>query len=170
MQKGLYREGRWGNREVEITRVRLLDHRGRERHLFVPGETLTLVLHVRAEEPVADFVFGLGLFTADGVNVYGTNTDLEEHVPRKMEGEGEVRIVLEDLRLVEGTYLVDVAAHRRDGTPYDYHRGLVSFRVKSRLKDVGVYRPPHRFEFAGGIEVTPPVPRPELDLDRAERE
>ena len=41
--------------------------------------------------------------------------------------------------------------HRRDGTPYDYHRGLYSFRMKSRIKDVGVYRPLHRWEFGGGV-------------------
>jgi ABC-type polysaccharide/polyol phosphate transport system ATPase subunit len=161
---GLYREGRWGSREIEITKVRLLDSRGRERHLFVPGETVALVLSVRAEREVTDFVFGLGLFTADGVSVYGTNTAIEDHVPKRLLGEGEVRIVLEDLRLVEGTYLVDVAAHRRDGTPYDYHRGLLSFRMKSHLKDVGVYRPPHRFEFSGGIAIEAPPSRPELDL------
>jgi len=169
-QAGLYREGRWGSREVEITQLRLLDSRGRERHLFVPGETLTLALSVRAERPVADFVFGLGLFTAAGVNVYGTNTHLEDHEPERIAGEGEVRIVLEDLRLVEGTYLVDVAAHRRDGTPYDYHRGLLSFRMKSHLKDVGVYRPRHHFEFSGGVALKSPALRPEIDLSEAERE
>ena len=96
---------------------------------------------------MTDFVFGIGLFTADGVSVYGTNTHLEEFVPARLEGAGEVRLDLDDLRLVEGTYLLDVAAHRRDGTPYDYHRGLYSFRMKSRIKDVGVYRPAHRWEF-----------------------
>jgi hypothetical protein len=65
---------------------------------------------------------------------------------------------------VEGTYFVDVAAHRRDGTPYDYHRGLVSLRVRSRLKDVGLYRPRHRWAFEGGIAVEAPPPRDELDL------
>ena len=73
--------------------------------------------------------------------MYGTNTHIEDFMPRRLEGAGEVALVLEDLRLVEGTYLLDVAAHRRDGTPYDYHRGLYTFRVKSRIKDVGVYRP-----------------------------
>jgi rfaE bifunctional protein nucleotidyltransferase chain/domain len=72
--------------------------------------------------------------------------------------------VLEDLRLVEGTYLLDVAAHKRDGTPYDYHRGLYSFRIKSRTKDVGVYRPAHHWSFAGGLSLDVPQPRPELDL------
>jgi ABC-type glutathione transport system ATPase component len=161
---GPYRQGRWGSREVEIAGVRLLDDRGAERHVFVPGESLTLALSVRAARPVVDFVFGLGLFTADGVSVYGTNTHLEQFVPRRLEGEAEVRLELQDLRLVEGTYLIDVAAHRADGTPYDYHRGLYSFRVKSRLKDVGVYRPPHRWSFSGGAAVESPPPRAELDL------
>jgi ABC-type polysaccharide/polyol phosphate transport system ATPase subunit len=159
-----YRPGRWGNREVEITRVQLLDDRGQERRVFTPGETLTLALSVKAERPVEDFVFGLGLFSADGTHLYGTNTDIEEFKSRRFLGEGEVRLRLEDLRLVEGTYLVDVAAHKKDGTPYDYLRGLTTFRLKSRLKDVGLYRPRHRWDFEGSIVMEAPEPRPELDL------
>jgi len=159
-----YRAGRWGGREVEIVAVRLLDGKGRERHVFVPGEDLTLALSVRAVHPVEDFVFGVGLFSAEGVQVYGTNTDIEDFRPVRLAGEGEVRLTLEGLRLVEGTYLVDVAAHKRDGTPYDYHQGLYSLRVKSRTKDVGLYRPLHRWSFAGGIAFAPPAPREELDL------
>ena len=117
--------------------------------MFVPGETVTLALSVQADHPVEDFVFGVGLFAADGTRVYGTNTDIEDFTVPRLDGDGEVRLALEELSLVEGTYLVDVAAHRRDGTPYDYHRGLTSFRVKSRVKDVGLYRPRHRWAFEG---------------------
>jgi ABC-type polysaccharide/polyol phosphate transport system ATPase subunit len=163
-----YHEGRWGGREVEITAVRLLDDRGHERHVYVPGESLTVALSVTARAPVLDFVFGVGVFGADGVSVYGTNTHIEDFTPRRLEGAAEVALRLEDLRLVEGTYLLDVAAHRRDGTPYDYHRGLYTFRVKSRIKDVGVYRPAHRWSFTGGITLEAPAPRPELDLHEAE--
>ena len=159
-----YREGRWGSRDVEITRVRLLDDRDQERHVFASGEGVTLRLDVEARAEVEDFVFGVGIFTADGVSVYGTNTHIEDYVPRRAAGRGEVSLELSDLRLVEGTYLLDVAVHRRDGTPYDYHRGLHSFRVKSRIKDVGVYRPPHRWSFTGGLDLEKPAPRPELDL------
>jgi len=159
-----YREGRWGSRDVEITRVRLVDDRGAERHVFASGESVVVRLDVEARAEVDDFVFGVGIFTADGVSVYGTNTHLEDFVPRRAMGRGQVSLELSDLRLVEGTYLLDVAVHRRDGTPYDYHRGLHSFRVKSRVKDVGVYRPPHRWSFAGGLDLETPAPRPELDL------
>ena len=161
---GGYRPGRWGGREVEIRAVRLLDARGRERHVFVPGETVTLAVSVHAALPVADIVFGVGLFSAEGTRVYGTNTDLEGFTGSRLAGDGEVRLALEGLSLVEGTYLLDLAAHRRDGTPYDYLRGQHSFRVKSRVKDVGVYRPLHRWAFTGGLSLASPAPRAELDL------
>ena len=132
--------------------------------MFVPGESVTLALSVYAANPVEDFVFGVGLFSADGANVYGTNTEIERFEPRRLRGQAEVRLTLDGLSLVEGTYLVDVAAHRKDGTPYDYHRGLYSFRVKSRIKDVGLYRPSHRWSFEGEVEIESPEARPELDL------
>jgi ABC-type polysaccharide/polyol phosphate transport system ATPase subunit len=159
-----YREGRWGSREIEITEVALLDDRGAPRHVFVPGEAVTLRLSVKAEPRVEDFVFGVGIFTTDGVSVYGTNTHLEDFKSEEACGTGVVTLVLEDLRLVEGTYLLDVAAHKKDGTPYDYHRGLYSFRIKSRIKDVGVYRPRHRWSFGGGVRLEPAPSRAELDL------
>jgi ABC-type polysaccharide/polyol phosphate transport system ATPase subunit len=162
---GAYRPGRWGSREVEIRAVRLVDARGRERHVFVPGETLTLALSVHAARPVSDFVFGVGLFAADGTCVYGTNTEIEDFAPRRLAGEAEVRLTLEGLSLVEGTYLVDLAAHQRDGTPYDYLRGLHSFRVKSRVKDVGIYRPLHSWSFSGGAELDAPAERGELEIE-----
>ena len=58
---------------------------------------------------------------------------------------------IERLDLVEGTYKIDVAAHKLDGYPYDYHRLLYTFRVKSRTKDVGIYRPEHRWQFSPNI-------------------
>jgi hypothetical protein len=58
------------------------------------------------------------------------------------------------LDLVDGTYKLDVAVHRQNGAPYDYHRLLHTFRVTSRFKDTGIYRPAHRWTFAGGIRVT----------------
>jgi hypothetical protein len=42
--------------------------------------------------------------------------------------------------------------HRRGGAPYDYHRLLYTFRLRSRLKDVGIYRPQHVWKFEGGVK------------------
>ena len=86
--------------------------------------------------------------------MYGTNTDIEEYVAESLQGDVEVRFEIDGLDLVEGTYKLDVAVHRRDGAPYDYHRLLYTFRVKSRVKDVGIYRPRHKWAFSPGIRFT----------------
>ena len=145
-------EGRWGAREVEIEHVALVDGQGQEAFVFHSGEPMTVQLSVRAKAPVEDFVFGVSLFNADGVCCYGTNTYLEEMEPLELAGSVEVEFAIERLDLVEGTYKLDVAVHKRDGYPYDYHRLLYTFRVKSRAHDVGIYRPPHRWIFSPGVQ------------------
>jgi hypothetical protein len=112
-------------------------------------------LKVRAHQPAGDFVFGFGLFNADGACCYGTNTYIESFEPSEISGDGEVHFKITRLDLVEGTYKIDVAAHKLDGYPYDYHRLLYTFRVKSRAKDVGIYRPDHEWAFSPNIKFRP---------------
>jgi ABC-type polysaccharide/polyol phosphate transport system ATPase subunit len=147
--------GRWGSRELEITAVSLLGEDGQASHLFHTGEQVTVRLEVRAASPVSDFAFGIAIFNADGICCYGTNTALEEFTSDRVHGTGHVSFVIEGLDLTEGSYTLDVAAHRRDGYPYDYHRQLHAFRVRSRTKDVGIYRPRHRWEFSPEVRIRP---------------
>jgi hypothetical protein len=144
-------EGRWGSREVEITAVSFVAGDGQPSHIFHSGDAMAVTVSVRAKHPVDDFVFGIGFFNAEGVCCYGTNTYLEEMNPERLAGAAEATFLVDSLDLVEGTYKVDVAVHKRDGAPYDYHRLLYTFRVKSRVHDVGIYRPKHRWRFAGDV-------------------
>ena len=126
-------EGRWGTREIEITGVTLLGGDGQPGHVFQYGEAVRVQMNVRAHQALKDFVFGFGIFNADGVCCYGTNTNLEELQPDEISGEGVGHASRSTAsKLVEGTYRLDLAAHKLDGYPYDYHRLLYSFRVKSR--------------------------------------
>jgi ABC-type polysaccharide/polyol phosphate transport system ATPase subunit len=147
-------EGRWGSREVEIVDVAFLDAAGQPTFIVHTGDPLSVRVRVRANEPVDDLVFGIGLFNADGVCCYGTNTYLEEMTPASLDGAGEAVFAVDGLDLVEGTYKFDVAVHKRDGFPYDYHRLLYTFRVKSRTHDVGIYRPRHRWTFSPAVRFT----------------
>jgi len=144
-------EGRWGSREVEITSVSFAGSDGQHSYIFHSGDAMAVTVGVRAMHPVDDFVFGIGFFNAEGVCCYGTNTYLEEMNPERLSGDAEATFLVDSLDLVEGTYKVDVAVHKRDGAPYDYHRLLYTFRVKSRVHDVGIYRPKHRWRFAGDV-------------------
>jgi len=147
-------EGRWGSREVEITQVDFHGPDGQPGHVFQSGSRVEVRIHIRAPLPVDDFVVGIGIFNADGTCCYGTNTYIEELAPESIHGNTEAVFAVEALDLIEGTYKVDVAIHKIDGYPYDYHRLLYTFRVKSRTKDVGIYRPPHRWVFSDGVKLT----------------
>jgi hypothetical protein len=144
-------EGRWGSREVEILQVELVDKNREASFLVHSGDPAAVRLRVRAHRPTDDFVFGIGFFNADGVCCYGTNTYLEAMSPRRLSGDVSVTFAMDRLDLVEGTYRMDVAVHKRDGYPYDYHRLLYTFRVTSRTRDVGIYRPYHQWSFDGDI-------------------
>ena len=79
---------------------------------------MSVRLKVRAPAPVDDFVFGVSLFNADGVCCYGTNTYLEEMDPRAARpATPRWSFAIDSLDLVEGTYKLDVAVHKRDGYP-----------------------------------------------------
>jgi hypothetical protein len=146
-------EGRWGSREVEIVGVDLAAPNGPATHVFQSGDPMEIRLRVRAPQPVTDLVFGVGIFSADGVCCYGTNTQIEGATAGQLSGDGEVRFAIGRLDLVDGTYKLDVAVHRENGAPYDYHRLLYTFRVKSPLKEAGIFRPPHRWTFSGGVRL-----------------
>jgi ABC-type polysaccharide/polyol phosphate transport system ATPase subunit len=157
-QPGSNGAGRWGSREAEIEQVELVRADGHAAHVFESGHPMRIRVRVRAPRPLHDFVFGIGIFTADGVCCFGTNTHIEGSVPRELSGSGEFTVDIDRLDLVAGAYRLDVAIHRQDGVPYDYHRLLYSFRVASPVKDTGIYRPRHRWTFGGGVAMSDPPP------------
>jgi ABC-type polysaccharide/polyol phosphate transport system ATPase subunit len=147
-------EGRWGSREVEIAGVDLFGPDSQPTHVFESGDRMEIRLHVQASQPVTDFVFGVGIFNVEGVCCYGTNTQIEGASSGELHDRSDVSFVIDSLDLVEGTYKLDVAVHRANGAPYDYHRLLYTFRVTSRLKEVGIFRPRHRWRFSGGVRIS----------------
>jgi ABC-2 type transport system ATP-binding protein/lipopolysaccharide transport system ATP-binding protein len=150
------REGRWGKREIEITKVRMMSLKGKEKHVFSPDEGMQVEIDVKARSRIEDFVFGIGIFNSQGISCYGTNTHSEDFHSLSIEGSGKVICRIEKLNLINGTYYLDVATHKKDGYPYDYHRNMYTFMISSLRKDVGVYRPEHSWSFSSGIKIEPP--------------
>ena len=149
----LQEEERWGSGELLLRRVALVDAAGRELVAIGAGTAVTVEMDITVREPQSDFVFGVGLFHADGTLVYGTNTDIEGFLSTRIEKDGRVRFVIPALHLVAGNYRVDAAVHTRNGRAFDYRRGVIRFVVGARVHDTGVYRPPHEWIFDEGMEL-----------------
>jgi len=139
--------GRWGSREIEITSVLLSNGAGESHLLFHTGDRMRIELSYTVRSPEREVVFGIGIHRVDGLAVFGTNTAIERVVVPELGASGTVVCDLERLGLLEGSYRLDVAVHRADGYPFDYHQGALRFSVRSPINHVGVFEPPHRWEF-----------------------
>jgi len=147
------RENRWGKREIEIKKVKLLSEKGQDKHVFHPDEGMIIAMDVTSYSKIKDFVVGIGIFNSQGICCYGTNTHLEKYESQSIDGEGKIIFRIEKMNLINGTYYLDLAVHKKDGYPYDYHRNLYSFLISSTCKDVGISRPDHSWEFFGNIKI-----------------
>ncbi|HQH25989.1 MAG TPA: ABC transporter ATP-binding protein [Oligoflexia bacterium] len=147
---------RWGNGDVEIRRVRMCDAAGEEKWLFHSDDAVCVEVSYRINRYVDDLVFGVGILRADGLEVHGANTDIDEISAPLPDSakitsypvEGVYRYRIERLGLLENTYYIDVAAHKSDGLPFDYHHRMHKFAVRSPEKYSGVYKPEHEWSFA----------------------
>ncbi len=139
---------RWGSGKARIEGVRILAS-GEERYHLRSGEPVVFELIVQSAEPLTDFVFGVMISTPRGIECWGTNTDLGELKPKNFNGTARVRLVCAALRLAPGEYFVDAAVHARDGSPYDYRKGVASFTVTAQQRGVGLYFPEHSWQLTG---------------------
>lgn len=139
-------EKRWGSEEIRFRSVRFLDGAGRDCFLHESGAPATIEMAFEASREVSDPVFGIAIYRNDGLWVYGTNTAIDNLPIPRVTGTGIVRFHMPALHLIEGPYYLAVAVHARDGTPYDFWQRCWEFSVYSRVRDVGVYRPEHRWE------------------------
>jgi lipopolysaccharide transport system ATP-binding protein len=138
---------RWGSREIEIVSTRIVGNSGDAKQVFHPDDELTVELdYLLHQEDLEGVVFGVGLNRSDGITLLGTNTDIEEFKVPKLQDSGTVRFKISRLGLLEGSYSVDVAAHRDDGYPFDYHKGAMEFSVRTSKPYVGVFLPQHSWE------------------------
>jgi ABC-type polysaccharide/polyol phosphate transport system ATPase subunit len=131
---------RWGNKMVEITSVKMLNRDAIENYSFECGQPARIVMRYTMHQKIDDLVFGIGIIRDDKVYCYATNTDIEQYKINVYPKTGTIECQLQNLYLLEGRYFLDVAAHTREGIPYDYWTQCLDFSVISRKKDAGITR------------------------------
>jgi ABC-2 type transport system ATP-binding protein len=136
---------RWGNGKARIRSIRLCNAAGRPQRVFRTGEAVHITLDYTVSEPVEDAVFGIGIFNRDGVQCYGTNTHIDKLPSLRLTENGRTELVLSEVNLLPGEYLLDFAIESGDGIPVDYYREACSFEMISPTGDVGIARIPHKW-------------------------
>jgi len=52
------------------------------------------------------------------------------------------------MNLMQNSYLIDVAVHAEDSTPYDFHSRMYRIAFRSRKSDSGIFRPDSSWSFS----------------------
>jgi len=138
---------RWGSREVEITDVIIRDSNGNEKYVFHPDDEAIIELTFKLNEEVNDIVFGVGINRADGLTIFGTNTDIDLIKVPSLSLKGKIKFKIKRWGILDGSYTLDVAVHKQDGYPYDYHKSRIQFSIRSAYQQVGVIKPITEWEF-----------------------
>lgn len=111
----------YGTREVVIEKILVRDHEGRETTRFESGTAMHLEVHYRARARIATPVFGFSIKSADGVHVFGSNTQIEKQTIPAIEGPGVVRIKVDPLTIKAGNFFLSFSIHSPDHQT-QYHR------------------------------------------------
>jgi len=139
-------ENRWGNGDARITNIYLLNAQGQEQDAFLTGEKMDIVIEYTVKNPLKNPACGIGIFRNDGLQCYGTNTQIDRVRNLDLGSGGKVTCSIEKNLLLTGEYTLDVAIHTEDGFAYDYYRYAKSFRMYSDLQDVGSGRLEHNWK------------------------
>ena len=134
---------RWGSGEARIRRVRTFSSDGSEQNTFRTGEDIKLVVDYSVKKPVEDAVFGFGIFDMNGVQCYGTNTRIDKQSDIKLTKDGRAEVLLKDVKLLSGEYMIDIAIERGEGIPVDYYRQAYKIQMLSAYGDAGIARIDH---------------------------
>ncbi|HLI86494.1 MAG TPA: ABC transporter ATP-binding protein [Bryobacteraceae bacterium] len=138
-QERLRASHRHGDGSSEVVSIDLLDARGQPAAAVQAGEWITVRVRSRFHAPVSDPMVGILIRTRIGMEVYGTNTRIENKSLGDFAAGDELEI---DFRmecwLTPQTYTLTVATQNGDGTSHDWLDDAIAFDVVDARHAAGV--------------------------------
>jgi lipopolysaccharide transport system ATP-binding protein len=130
---------RRGDGRAEVVRVETISENGKPTMVWRSGERALVRVAVRFKEEVADPVVGIMIRTRIGLNVYGTNTELEQVKLGPCLAGTTVELAFAFwCELCPGEYTLTVASHDPDGVWHDWLEDAVAFTVSDARYTAGV--------------------------------
>jgi lipopolysaccharide transport system ATP-binding protein len=130
---------RRGDGRARVMSLTIRDARDEAASTVRSGDPTTVRVQVRYENPVPDPVVGIMIRTRIGMEVYGTNTELENVAVGPCEA-GDTRTVSFAFAcdLCPGSYSITAASHDPDGVWHDWLEDAIAFLVTDTRYTAGV--------------------------------
>ena len=130
---------RHGDGAAEVLKIKLLNERRQPIKIIQSGERVTVRVVVRFYQPHPDPVVGIMIRNRLGVDIYGTNTDLEK-IKFGPCARGEVVEVTCSFAcwLTRGEYTLTAATHTAEGVSHDWLDEVLAFQVVDSRHTAGL--------------------------------
>jgi lipopolysaccharide transport system ATP-binding protein len=130
---------RTGDGRAALESVELTGENGAAASIFRSGEQMSISVRILFKSAVADPVVGIMIRTRIGLNVYGTNTELEQlkFGPVNAGDRASITYTL-NCDLCPGEYTITAASHDPDGVWHDWMEDAVAFSVSDARYTAGV--------------------------------
>lgn len=130
---------RRGDGRAKVVSIDLIGETGQRTIVWSSGENVHVKVSVRFERPVDDPVIGMLIRTRIGLNVYGTNTELEQLRFGPCAAGETVHITFGfRCELCPGEYTLTIASHDPDGVWHDWLEDAVAFSITDSRYTAGV--------------------------------
>ena len=130
---------RRGDGRAQLTGIETLNTAGEVVSVWQSGETGRIRVSVQFEKDVEDPVIGIMIRTRIGMEVYGTNTELEKlKLGPCLAGEQRVVTFEFECNLCPQFYTITAASHDPDGVWHDWMEDAVGFAVADTRYTAGV--------------------------------
>jgi homopolymeric O-antigen transport system ATP-binding protein len=130
---------RRGDGRAEIESLETLGEAGQPSVVWRSGEQVAVRVVVRYLESVEEPVIGIMIRTRIGLNVYGTNTELEQRKTGAFSAGDRLEVVFRfRADLCPGEYTLTAASHDAGGTAHDWIDNAVAFVVTDSRYTAGV--------------------------------
>ncbi|MFN7993914.1 MAG: Wzt carbohydrate-binding domain-containing protein [Bryobacteraceae bacterium] len=130
---------RRGDGRAQIVNLELLGESGQPAAIIRSGELTVVRVHVRFNQAVADPVIGLMIRSRAGMNVYGTNTELEGLKLGPCAAGEMLRLTFAfRCELCNQEYTLTIASHDPDGVWHDWLEDALAFTVADNRYTAGV--------------------------------
>jgi lipopolysaccharide transport system ATP-binding protein len=130
---------RRGDGRAEVLSVETIGENSHPTMVWRSGELAVVRVTVRFRDAVADPVIGMMIRTRIGLNVYGTNTELERLKLGPCAAGQTLRLTFSfRCELCPGEYTLTVASHDPDGVWHDWLEDAVAFSVSDNRYTAGV--------------------------------
>jgi ABC-type polysaccharide/polyol phosphate transport system ATPase subunit len=138
-RSGLASSFRHGDGASEIARVELLNAEGAPSTTLMSGERVTVRVTARFRRQVSDPIVGILIRNRLGIDVFGTNTRLEQRELGEFHAGEQLEVDFGfDCLLAQQEYTLTAATQYFDGSSQDWLDDVLSFRVVDPRGAAGV--------------------------------